>query len=58
MAKVQDFRSDFRKGRTGTALRIRQDVKSYTSSLKEAKNMMVLAMGVLRGVGEQKLKKL
>jgi len=45
MAKVQDFRSDFRKGRTGTALRIRQDVKSYTSSLKEAKNMMVLSDG-------------
>ena len=45
MAKLQDFRSDFRKGRTGTGLRVRQDVKAYSSSVKEALNMMVLSDG-------------
>lgn len=45
MAKLQDFRSDFRKGRTGSGLRVRQDVKAYSSSVKEALNMMVLSDG-------------
>tara|TARA_R110002074_G_scaffold23443_3_gene70989 strand:- start:454 stop:2790 length:2337 start_codon:yes stop_codon:yes gene_type:complete len=45
MAKIQDFRSDFRKGRTGNSLRIRQDSEAYFSSLKDAENMMVLSDG-------------
>ena len=45
MATLQDFRSDFRKGRTGSGLRVRQDVKAYSSSVKEAENMMVLSDG-------------
>lgn len=45
MGKIQDFRSDFRKGRTGSSLRIRQDANAYFSSVRDANNMMVLSDG-------------
>ena len=45
MPTLTDFRSDFRKGRTGSGLRIRQEAKSYTSSVRDANNCMVLADG-------------
>ncbi|MGB1178345.1 MAG: hypothetical protein ACPG4J_03645, partial [Lentibacter algarum] len=45
MPTLTDFRSDFRKGRTGSGLRIRQEAQSYTSSVREANNCMVLADG-------------
>ena len=45
MPTLTDFRADFRKGRTGSGLRIRQDAQAYTSSVREANNMMVLGDG-------------
>jgi len=47
MPTLTDFRADFRKGRTGSGLRIRQDAQAYTSSVREANNMMVLGDGRL-----------
>lgn len=45
MPKIRDFRADFRRGRTGGALQVRQDATSYQSSVRDANNMMVLADG-------------
>ena len=57
MPTLTDFRADFRKGRTGSGLRIRQDAKAYTSSVREAKNMMVLGDGrIARRWGTKYLK--
>ncbi len=47
MPQIRDFRSDFRRGRTGGALRVRQDSNAYSSSVREANNMMVLGDGRL-----------
>lgn len=41
--KLHDFRADFRKGRTGPGLRVRQDTQAYKASVREAQNMMVLS---------------
>ncbi len=45
MPKIRDFRADFRRGRTGGAIQVRQSSNAYSSSVRDALNMMVLADG-------------
>ena len=41
MPTLHDFRSDFRRGRTGDGLRINTGAKAYTASMFDADNFMV-----------------
>ena len=41
MPSLHDFRSDFRRGRTGDGLRINQGAKAYTASMFDADNFMI-----------------
>lgn len=43
MPTLHDFRADFRMGRTGQGLRIKQDTRAYKAGLLDARNMMVLS---------------
>jgi len=43
MPKLHDFRADFRAGRTGDALRVREDTDAYRASVYDAENMMITA---------------
>ena len=48
MPKLHDFRSDFRKGRTGQALRAKPQAQAYVSGLFDCLNMMVVSDGSLK----------
>ena len=48
MPSLHDFRSNFRFGRVGDGLRVRQDGKAYGASLRDARNVMVLSDGTVR----------
>ena len=52
MPSTREFRADFRKGRTGRGMRVRQDTEAYQASLKDALNMMVLPNGVQSAVAD------
>lgn len=47
MPMIHYAQSDFRKGRIGDRMRVRQDTQAYQSSLRDAENMMVLADGTI-----------
>lgn len=48
MPQLHYAQADFRKGRIGDRMRIRQETDAYRQSVRDAENMMVLADGTIR----------